>query len=397
MKFSAQQEKALQDVARWHRSGDSPFYYLAGYAGTGKSSIAKYIGDTIGGDVRYACYTGKAASVMRDKGCRDATTIHRLIYIPSAKGTKRLRDLQDDLKDAQAANPPDARKIESLRTKIVNEVALVRSPSFILNEDSEIRGASLVVIDECSMVNGMMGEDLLSFSVPVLVLGDPAQLPPVRGSGYFTDRRPDFLLEEVHRQALESGVLRMATDIRLGNVPAIGTDYGDAEVISWDDVNPQAMLDYDQILVGLNRTRNGTNARVRELLGRTSPLPQAGDRVICTRNNHDLGLLNGEMWEVLDSAVVDNEKVGLTITDSTNSLNVEAWQCFFLGEKLAHYDHNRDTQEFDYGYVITVHKAQGSEFDRVVVFDQSMKFRQYRLSWLYTAVTRAISEVTLVQ
>lgn len=397
MKFSAQQEAALQDVSRWHKSGDSPFYYLAGYAGTGKTTLAKHFADGVGGEVMFGAFTGKAASVMREKGCLDATTIHRLIYTPSAKGTKHLRDLQDDLKDAQAANPQDARKVESLRKKIVDEVALVRSPSFILNEESDIRGASLVVIDECSMVNGMMGEDLLSFGTPVLVLGDPAQLPPVYGSGYFTGRRPDFLLEEVHRQALESGVLRMATDIRQGNVPEVGTDYGDAEVISWDDVDPQAMLDYDQILVGLNRTRNGTNGRVRELLGRSSPLPQAGDRVICTRNNHDLGLLNGEMWEVLDSAVVDEEKVGLTITDGASSINIEAWQCFFLGEKLAHYDHNRDTQEFDYGYVITVHKAQGSEWDRVVLFDQSVRFRKDRLSWLYTGATRAASELTIVR
>lgn len=394
MKFSAQQECALSAVAGWLASGTSPFFYLAGYAGTGKTTLAKYFADTVAGEVFFGSFTGKAAHVMRSKGCRDATTIHRLIYQPNSKSTERLRKLQDQLKELLAGSSVTyPERIGELRRAIVREVKNVKSPGFTLNMDSAVRGASLVIIDECSMVNPQMGEDLLSFGCPVLVLGDPAQLPPVRGTGYFTASDPDYMLEEIHRQALDSGVLRMATDVRQGRVPGIGADYGaDARVISRLDIVPAEMPNYDQILVGRNGTRRKTNARMRSLLGFTGDLPLLKDKLVCLRNNHDMGLLNGGLWDVLDSTELDEDRIGLTIeNDEGQIVNIEAWNCIFRGEDLAHYSHDNEVQEFDFGYVLTVHKSQGSEWPKVVVIDESHKFpiNQNPLQWAYTACTRA--------
>lgn len=210
MNWSSQQSAALDAVADWLRTKSSPFFYLAGYAGTGKTTLARHFAEGVG-QVVYGAYTGKAASVMRAKGCHDATTIHRLIYECRAKGSTRLKELQ-----AQLAKTKDPVELLVIRTKIHEEIDNLKQPHFELNPDSNVRDADLIIIDECSMVSQKIGEDLLSFGVPVLVLGDPAQLPPVRGAGFFTEGEPDVMLTEVHRHGERSGILELATAIRQG-------------------------------------------------------------------------------------------------------------------------------------------------------------------------------------
>src|SRR5882757_10072335 len=166
--FSPQQDAALRAVAEWLKAkpgrGNTPAVFrLFGYAGTGKTTLARHLAEGVEGNVVFAAFTGKAALVMRARGCVDARTIHSLIYRP--------------------------KEIES------------EEPSFVLNDDSEAAQAKLIIVDECSMVDEELGRDLLSFGRPVLVLGDPAQLPPVKGGGFFTEAEPDFMLMEVHRQA----------------------------------------------------------------------------------------------------------------------------------------------------------------------------------------------------
>jgi len=390
--WSPQQLTALEKVGEWMRTGSKPFFYLAGYAGTGKTTLAKHFAEGVDGWVAYASFTGKAASVMRDKGCEDATTIHRLIYAPNSKGTGRLKALQLELQKAGT----DAEKA-ALRIRIQTEIEHLKAPNFRLNDEADVRSAALIIIDECSMVNGQMADDLLSFKVPVLVLGDPAQLPPVGGAGFFTGGEPDFMLTEVHRQARESGILRLATDIRLGK-PIEYCDWGDAVVMARGDLNPDDVPGYDQVIVGRNKTRHATNRRVRELIGRTSDMPQLGDRLVCLRNNHDLGLLNGEIYTAgADARLFGDDTLQLFIEDGAAPQSIEAWQAPFRGEKLERWDSSGDTQEFTYGYVLTCHKSQGSQFPSVIVFDESRYFRADAGRWLYTAVTRASERLTLIR
>lgn len=398
MQWNPQQSSALDRVAEWRRRRDRPFFYLAGYAGTGKTTLARHFAESVDGHVAFAAFTGKAASVMRGKGCPGATTIHRLIYTPTGKSGRRLQQLRADLAAAEERDYP-ASALCHIRSRIQDEIESLKAPNFELNEDADIRDASLVIIDECSMVDGRMADDLLGFGVPVLVLGDPAQLPPVYGGGFFTSGEPDAMLTEVHRQARESGVLRLATEIREGRDPGY-CDYGDAEVIRRDAVVPERVPEYDQVIVGRNRTRHATNKRMRELLGRVNPLPESGDRLLCLRNNHDLGLFNGEIYYARTDAVPGGATATFSIQpeDDRSSVTwIEAWTSPFLGERLECWSLDSDVQEFGYGYVLTCHKAQGSQYDSVIVFDESRYFRKDARRWLYTAATRAARTLTIVR
>ena len=393
--WSPQQATALDKVAEWMKTSSKPYFYLAGYAGTGKTTLARHFAEGVEGRVVYGSFTGKAASVMRSKGCEGATTIHRLIYNPSSKGASKLRDLRAKLEEMEDRECAAAM---TLRIKIQAEVKILKQPGWDLNEAASIRDASLVIIDECSMVTGKMADDLLSFGVPVLVLGDPAQLPPVGGGGFFTNGTPDFMLTEVHRQARESGILRLATEIREGK-PLDYCDYGDACVIAKADLDVTTVPDFDQVIVGRNKTRHATNKRVRELMGHTRELPVAGDRLLCLKNNHDLGLLNGEIYYAAGDARDMIETVALQIEPEGGGRMqwIDAWKAPLLGLEMEHYDSSNETQEFGFGYVLTAHKAQGSQYGKVLVIDESHIFKADAARWLYTSATRAADKLVIVR
>lgn len=406
MNWSPQQQEALDAVQAWldgRRSGrdQRQTFYLAGYAGSGKTTLAREFALSSGLATEFVAFTGKAALVLQRKGCPEARTIHSLIYVPLTKSRTTLLDLQGDLADLDEDDPHRA----VLQKEIEAEKERLRSPSFKLNEVSTITDSELIVCDEVSMVGHQMGKDLLSFGVPVLVLGDPAQLPPVKEGGYFTKRDPDFMLTEVHRQAADSPVLKLATDVRQGRALRIG-QYGSSKVVAQGVVKLDEAMAADQIICGKNATRRAINRQIRRKLGRTSDLPQTGDRLVCLRNDRDkaggMSLLNGSFWTVLTEPRVsaDGETMTLTIEDADEPGSprfVSAWTHHFLGQgdELPWY-RAKEHQEFDYGYAITCHKAQGSQWDRVLVYDESWCFKGNRSKWLYTAVTRAADAVTVV-
>lgn len=283
---------------------------------------------------------------------------------------------------------------------ILEERDELSKPMFRLNRESAVANAKLVVIDECSMVDDQMGQDLKSFDTPILVLGDPAQLPPVAGDGYFTkEDNPDIMLEGIHRQALDNPIIAMATRVRQEQALAVG-DYGESRVVEGVHIKPEDALEADQILVGRNKTRTATNRRVRALLGHNEDYPIPGDRVVCLRNNHEVGLLNGALWYVDDTGEVGDERVTMTITPDGGGeyLTTEAHMHYFQGrgDQMAWWE-RKDANEFDYGYALTVHKAQGSQFDNVMLFDESWCFRKDKWKWLYTGLTRAADKITVVK
>src|SRR6516225_1111855 len=171
------------------------------------------------------------------------------------------------------------------------------TPSFELWGEAPASKARLIVIDECSMVDAELARDLMSFGVPLLVLGDPAQLPPIQGGGFFTDAEPDAMLTEVHRQAQDDPIVRLSMAIRAGS-PLQQGRYGATEVVRRDALDPARVLGADQILVGRNATRRAYNARLRERRGFVDALPMAGDKLVCLRNNRRKGLFNGGLWVV---------------------------------------------------------------------------------------------------
>ena len=374
MEFSPQQDEALQAVARWLKEGRAPVFRLFGFAGTGKTTLARYFAEHVDGEVLFAAFTGKAAQVLRSRGATNARTIHSLIYRP--KGEEMIEDE------------------ETGKTSV--------SPMFTLNRQSPLAKAALIIIDECSMVDEKLGQDLVSFGTPVLVLGDPGQLPPVSGGGYFTNHEPDYLLTEIHRQARDNPIIELAMKVREGQEIGYG-DYGLAQVISKHDVTQELVLEADQVLVGTNRTRRRYNQRLRELKGFSQVHPQAGDKLVCLRNDPAKGLLNGSLWKVM-SASRETVKPGINLLVNSEEDDPDRGASRIKLLKAAFEDSETEIpwstkkryDDFDYGYALTVHKAQGSQWNNVVLFDESWAFRDTRERWLYTAITRAAEKLTVV-
>lgn len=370
MNHSPQQEYALSKVHSWMRDPHAdPIFRMFGYAGTGKTTLARLLASSAPGTVLFAAYTGKAALQLRRKGCEGAGTIHSLIYKP---------ELDERTGDAH----------------------------FSLNRDSELASASLLVVDEVSMVDEQTARDLLSFGKKILVLGDPAQLPPVKGEGFFINGEPDVMLTEVHRQGAENPIIRMSMDIREGRRLAPG-QYGESLVIDRKAVDQERLrelvLGADQLICGLNKTRQSFNRRMRSLKGlsgiQQSHHPAAGDRLICLRNNREKHLFNGGLWRVdrVRSGNRVHEILATSEDGDREPVIVKVFDEFFLGtEQSLEWCKRRESDEFTFGWAITCHKSQGSEWDNVIVFDESGAFREAQRNWLYTAVTRAAKRVTVV-
>lgn len=367
MEWTAEQARALSEVARWLKDRNAPqVFRLFGFAGTGKTTLAKHLAESEGGGVLFGAYTGKASLVLRSKGCAGASTLHSLCYKP-----------QED--------------------EDTGDVTFDRNP------DSPIANAAALFVDEVSMVDPDLGRDVLSFGTKVLVLGDPFQLPPVRGEGFFTDAEPDIMLTEVRRQTAESPIIRMSMDIREGRGLALG-QYGDSYVRRRADVSKDELaaevLATDQVLVGMNKTRNTFNQRIRSLKGFADKFPMAGERLMCLKNDKTKGLLNGSQWLAKDVSG-NPQRVKMTI-DSLDGLGGGIEVCshmeFFGGNPKDNMDWRvrKKFDEFDWAWAATVHKAQGSAWGEVMVFDESSVFREHSERWLYTAVTRAAERVKVL-
>jgi exodeoxyribonuclease-5 len=370
--FSPQQDAALKAVSAWLKAkpgtrGTPQIFRLFGYAGTGKTTLARHLAEHVDGKVSFAAFTGKAALVMRAKGCYGASTIHSLIY--------KARESSEE------------------------------TPSFELWDDAPAPKAKLIVIDECSMVDAELGRDLLSFGVPVLVLGDPAQLPPIQGAGFFTEVEPDAMLTEVHRQAQDDPIVRLSMMVREGERLEPGR-YGETEIVLRDEFDPDRVQEADQILVGRNVTRRAYNTRLRERLGREEGLPVADDKLVCLRNDRRKRLFIGRLWIVQRRCprrasilklrlLPDADLSGAALGAKGIKVSVRR-ECFLGGIENFEWQERKKYDEFDYGYVLTVHKAQGSQWDDVVLFDESFAFPDGRERWLYTGITRAAKKLTLV-
>lgn len=426
--WSPQQDAALIAVAKWLADPEAPqVFRLFGFAGTGKTTLARHFGQGVEGTVLYGAFTGKAAYVLRQKGCPDASTIHSMIYQSKGLSREKLRDLERSLVELRGeltvefresgspVDPPEGGepvftieqevdnhpRVLDIISRIRKERDELSRPMFTLNSDSMVKEATLLIVDEVSMLDGRMGEDLVSFGTKILVLGDPAQLPPIMGAGYFTENvTPDVMLTDIHRQAGDNPIIAMATKVRNREELATGS-YGESLVAEKCHINETHAQAADQILVGRNKTRHASNKRMRALYGRTGGLPVADDKLVCLRNDHEVGLLNGAIWFVNEVGLVDDDRVFMGIrpeNDKEEVLEVEAHTHHFVGngEALPWWERN-NAQEFDYGYALTVHKSQGSQWDNVLLFDESYCFRKDRWRWLYTGLTRAAERVVVVR
>lgn len=391
LKWNDEQSKAIKAVLNWYQNDtrSQQIFRLFGFGGTGKSSVLNEISYVIqngegvkAGNIMFATYTGKAAAVMRSKGM-PASTIHSLIYKP---------------------------EVDYLTGQIIG---------FTINDESDLHNASLLVCDEVSMVNEEMGQDLLSFGIPILVVGDRGQLDPIKGEGFFMKKEPDIELTKIERVALDNPLIWLANEVRMGNRLKPGS-YGESRVHRIDGKIPaEFIMEADQLICGMNRTRTTLNRRYRKLMGyfdQDSEFPVLGDRLMCLKNNKNSGVLNGTQWHCGQPTI---EKIWkpkdwrnpLGKKEETNvmglHMRIRSCDLFDLnGDPLIinticsthHFDENvqepnwkdiSGTDEFTFAYAATVHKFQGSQAAHVVIKDESSVFRDQEWKHRYTAISRA--------
>jgi exodeoxyribonuclease V len=426
------QAQAIREIKDWflHWTAEQQVFRVFGYAGVGKTSITSYAIDELGLDtmakgadgivngsdgVLYAAFTGKAALVMTRKGT-PASTIHSLIYRVSEATPDEIERIKKELAEIRGKLPtldPAVRLFEESRLRSL-EIRLddIHKPRFVFNEQSIVRDAALIVLDEVSMVGDDMARDLLAFGKPILVLGDPGQLPPIKGEGAFTKAAPDVMLTEIHRQAGESAIIRLATMARQG----LPIPYGEHDAHVWkmprSSVMPEQMLRGGQVICGRNATRIQLNIAMKRAAGFDTVYPSGEHRnghiekIICLKNRHDLGIVNGMFLELSD--VRDENEIGFSATirtedgDAVGATDSKAARyVIYKGHFDDHVQRDPERERRDHwvkkglieavwGYAITCHKAQGSAWPNVIVFDDGLgRTAEDRARWLYTAITRA--------
>jgi exodeoxyribonuclease-5 len=417
--FSPQQQEAVEKFRDWYENGETQVFRIFGFAGTGKTTITLHL---LEGIKNYAAgsFTGKAALVMRKNGLKRATTIHSMIYKLVQVDDKYLRDLI--AKRTEAIDNDD----KALVTELQEELEAARKPHFELRdiEETVLDNCDLIVIDEVSMVNEEMGRDLESYGIPILVLGDPGQLPPIAGAGYFTHTAtPDVMLTEIHRQAADNPIIDVATKAREGRPVPTGVwshHTGNAtHMKEWELA--QARQDFltqaDIVLCGKNATRLKLNKEIRAAVGLdTDPYPVPGDRLMCLQNRKELGIFNGMEARVKSRGDMYADTIEYTIicddgSDDGKELTVFIHKVYFdvyndpkalkmLQDNRPWVLQDKDIQHFDFGYAITVHKSQGSQWENVLFYDDKLfrwkgAFDMYK-RLVYTAVTRASKNLVMV-
>jgi exodeoxyribonuclease-5 len=358
--LSGEQHAAVAEIDEWLRTHDNPVFRLFGAAGVGKTTTAREVMERHPGGLQCA-FSGKAAHNLAAKTGHPAQTLHSAIYRPEKcpGGRRRGEPCQHD----------------SDRAHVV----------FVRNWGGALNQARYLILDECSMVNEAIGRDAESFGKPILVLGDPHQLPPPEGCGHFTHHTPDVLLEEVHRHQDDGGIIDLATNIRLGKSI-------DGHPFIVDD---PTNLEPDIVVCGTNHLRAQVNALRRESDGvEPGTLPRPGEPLICLQNTPELGLLNGQILEVVEAETSTDGMYVVTLNDPWNDIQYTvSARTADLNRKgaVGMDDYTPNIARLSFAYAITCHKAAGSEWDSVLVLDNWRWDDHDR--WLYTAVTRASNEV----
>lgn len=396
MELTRKQEEGLKIAIQRHQLGEK-YTVISGYAGTGKSTLVKFIIEALGVEKSHVCYatfTGKAAEVLRKKGNENACTLHRLLYdsIPRPAG------------------------------------GYFRKPKPNIPYD-------IVVVDEISMVPLSILKQLFKHPCYVICLGDPFQLPPVDENKENKDinnllDHPHIFLDQIMRQAADSEIIRLSMDIR----EMKPLEYIDGQNVKMYDgralENKTILTWADQVLVGTNKKRFEYNAEIRSLLGK-GPLPEDGDKVICLHNywedfslkgdplvNGTIGYLRNPMegqidlplwikhnphyFEILDASVETEDGFYPNVSIDKKMLIKEErccdWRTQYALMKNKYRIGDLMPRDFAYGYAITTHKSQGSEWDKVVVIEEKFPYDKIEHArWLYTSVTRASQKLVLIR
>jgi exodeoxyribonuclease-5 len=393
MILTKKQEEGLKIAVARHRANEK-YTVIAGYAGTGKSTLVRYIINALNVEESRVCYcafTGKAAEVLRRKGNKNVCTLHKLLYehIPRPAG------------------------------------GFFRKPKPFIDYD-------IIIVDEVSMAPKSLMELLFKHQVYVICLGDPFQLPPIdkEEDNHLLDN-PHVFLDEIVRQEEDSEIIQLTMKIR-NQEPIDYFNGNEVKIIPYSDLNTGVLQWGDQILTATNAKRQAINNQMRALQGRTEE-PVDGDKIICLRNYWDDSSLNGDAlingtigilqnsfqtWREIPRFVQSDIKkfdvlVGDLVVPETNDIYPMTemdrqmiitgekccdWRLSYRLGKLRQRYGEIVPKEFTYAYAITTHKSQGSEWPKVVVLEENFPFdKTEHARWLYTACTRSSEKLVLVR
>ncbi|QJA43134.1 RecD-like DNA helicase [Phaeobacter phage MD18] len=421
--------------------GQGQDFFFGGFAGTGKTTVLPAVIESFGltpEQVAFCAPTGKAAKVMGEKlrafGMNVMpTTIHKLIYLPKRAHADRIQAQIDNLGsqivkvkmgeqdgvfwDGDLLSVAESEAaIQQLNFDLIRAMDNNDGPQFQLRPLAEFpEDVKLIVVDEGSMVGKTLAEDLATFGRPILAFGDPGQLPPVGDVYGFECEQPDAFLTEIHRQAKDNPIIQLATMAREGKELRIG-DYGNGVKVV-DRRNDDVTLDMDRdamVLCGTHKKRWTLTKKIRTASGYTETGPCEGEPLLFCKNSQKLeAMVNGTivtcMTEIGD-LTKGNAVLDLKIRDDDGGGAIYDIKCTqglfeehhmrkrnaYTANSTAAFKSKRENEHVDWGHVLTVHKSQGSQWDDVVVHDESGAFRDASSRWLYTAVTRAAKHLTVV-
>lgn len=395
MQLTTKQQEGLEIAVERYRRGEK-YTVISGYAGTGKSTLVRFIVDALHipeNQVVYTAYTGKACTVLQHKNNKNVLTLHKLLY----------------------------------KFQLMPDGHFIKIPRQTLEYQ-------FIIVDECSMVSSDMVDELLSHKgIYVIFLGDPFQIPPVSGGDNGLLKAPHVFLEEIMRQALDNEIIKFSMDVRLGNPLPKEYKGNNVQIYGSNDLTGGMLLWADQVICATNATRLELNNSIRELKG-LSGEPQVGDKVICLQNNWDIydddsnALVNGTIGYITDiepgahpvnpyfhirSNKIPFYEIDIETDEKTHFNCLEADKNMFFSDEpyLSTFDssrikRNKICQErgivppdlFTFGYVITCHKAQGSSWANVLLIEEGHPFNEYEhRRWLYTAITRAEQKLVIIR
>lgn len=405
MKLTKEQKTVQSEVLDWYRNSVSNVIKVVGYAGTGKTTLMTSISSKIRRNrdlgrsgaqrIAFCAFTGKAAFVLENKLDENRAinavdyvgTIHGLLYSPVYKRK-------------------NGKKIIA---------------GWSLKPELEV---DLIIVDEGSMVSKELWLDLQGYGIPIIVCGDHGQLPPV-GSRFDLLKNADLQLKEIHRQALSNPIIQLTIDIRRYGYIVPGVYNEHVFKLDWNDLYTKQL--YNKIdwssegkdiiqLCGFNKSRVNLNNIIRDKMKYKLKNPYPGERVICLKNNHSTGIKNGQLGTLVWVYNAGKELYDLTIQmdgygdDLHSSLAIRSsfgkenyndeMEIDFkrtYATEMKKYD-QKDIDMFDFGYATTVHKSQGSEWKKIVLFEQRNQYQndQDYARWLYTAATRAKEKLFII-
>lgn len=331
-----EQAAALAQIERAVADGRGGFN-VGGFAGAGKTELLKHTARAH--PEAYLCaLSNRTAALLREKTGRGATTIHRLI--------KQFRGFDED-----------------------------GQPTF------RQKGfwAPLVLLDESSVVDTTLAADLAASAGTIIAFGDPAQLLPFggRAQGFPT---PDVTLQKIHRQALDSGIVRQAHRVRES-----GQFETDGEFQAVALAPDRDFFAADMILCCEHKTRVAINHYCRRLRGYQGAILRKGEPLLCSKNDYKREIYNGERWTVDEDCRLGRDRLVISDGRDTKRLSSVAVEDLWTGAK--------DAVQFRLGYAGTVTAAQGAEWASVVLVNE----RSFDTRWLYTAITRASNQLIVTK